>query len=31
MEYDKRGLNVDAAHLEAYAENYARSLRVEGA
>ena len=30
MEYDKRGLYVDEAHLEAYAENYARGLHIEG-
>ena len=30
MEYDKRGLTVDDAHLASYAENFARSLRLEG-
>ena len=30
MEYDQRGLFVDEAHLEAYAENFARRMRVEG-
>ena len=30
MEYDKRGLTVDEAHLASYAEHFARSLRLEG-
>ena len=30
MEYDEHGLFVDEAHLESYAENFARSLRPEG-
>ena len=30
MEYDKQGLYVDEAHLEAYAESFARGLRPEG-
>ena len=31
MTYEKRGLYIDEAHLEAFAENYARSLRPGGA
>ncbi len=31
MEYDKRGLYVDEAHLEAFAENLARGMRIERA